>query len=256
MAFSTGMICGDMQRIHLQNSETSAEALPYVNAMFLSVSFDSSWTHRALNVIVLAISSCVIFTYIHNVRKNVWIALAITVLFSCSTVMIDSVAYLSVSSVFYSLLASVAAYIEFEKAYNEKKRWSYAVGGLLLVMAFMLYQITTPIVFFMFMISIYEKREKDFDHFKKAFTLLIWYGIIALLYLLFSNGIMRMYGVDATQTERAQFVSSLPVIISKVKWFIGTVVPQTVTRSFLIYLVIHLIQQITCSMKFNLSMML
>lgn len=198
-----------------------------INAMFLSVSFDSSWTHRALNVIVLAISSCVIFTYIHNVRKNVWIALAITVLFSCSTVMIDSVAYLSVSSVFYSLLASVAAYIEFEKAYNEKKRWSYAVGGLLLVMAFMLYQITTPIVFFMFMISIYEKREKDFDHFKKAFTLLIWYGIIALLYLLFSNGIMRMYGVDATQTERAQFVSSLPVIISKVKWFIGTVVPQT-----------------------------
>lgn len=198
-----------------------------INAMFLSVSFDSSWIYRTVNIIVLSISSCILFAYIHKTRRNTWIASSFILLFSCSSVMIDSVAYLSVSPVFYSLFASAAAYIAFEKGYNEKKRWYYVVGGFLLVVAFMLYQITTPIVFVMFMISIYQKTQKDSDCFRKAFALLMWYGVAAVLYLLISNGIMKLYGVAAAQTERAQFVSSLPAIIAKIKWFIGIVIPQT-----------------------------
>lgn len=198
-----------------------------INAMFLSVSFDSSWIYRTVNTIVLTLSSFILFAYIHKARKNAWLAFAFVLLFSCSSVMIDSVAYLSVSPVFYSLFSSATAYITFEKGYNEKKHWYYFAGGLLLVVAFMLYQITTPIVFVMFMISIYQKTQKDSDYFRKAFALLMWYGIVAVLYLLISNGIMKLYGVVAAQTDRAQFVSSLPAIISKLKWFIEIVIPQT-----------------------------
>jgi len=61
----------------------------------------------------------------------------------------------------------------------------------------------------------------------RSFLFLLGYGVVAVGYLLFTNMVMSIYNVEATQTARAQFIYTLPGIINKIEWFFHTVIPQT-----------------------------
>ena len=190
------------------------------------VSFDSSWIARICSVVFLMLSAYLMFQFVHKHHDHK-VAFVFTILFTCGTAMIDSIAYLSVNTVVYALFLSIVSYILFDYGYEKKKYVFFILSAYLLLGAFCLYQITTPIVFVMFMISLNKTKQKDVNCFKKAFLFLVWYGIVAVGYLLFTSLIMNIYHVEATQTARAQFVSTIPAIIGKLEWFFQTVIPQT-----------------------------
>lgn len=198
-----------------------------ISSTFNSLTFDTSWKYRVVTTVALVLLTCIIYAYIKKTRKSKTVAFTVTILFGCSTVLIDCIAYAAVSSIIYAMFLATVGYILFDKAYVTKNIVKYIISALLLLMAFEIYQIVTPIVFVLFMITIFHNGRKDTCYFKKAFVLLLEYALVAIAYFLLTDLIMSLYGVSEGQVARSKFISSWPQVIEKISWFINKVIPQT-----------------------------
>jgi len=195
-----------------------------------SISFSTSNIYRTVSILMCAV--CYILMYVITKRHHGsdLFAFFFSSLFFSGLCFVDSIAYMSVSTVFYSMFLSIAAYSYFEKAQTDGFVF-YFLYGVLLFAAFCFYQITTPIVFVLFVIKLWNSKKEDECYaFKKAFLLLVSYGIVAITYLFASKLIQQMYGISAAQSARSEFVLTLDEILFKLKWFVTEVIPQSIYK--------------------------
>ncbi len=202
--------------------------LEVTSGIFSGLSLEQLNIARMVNVCVLSVLAGFLFCYIQCSGRGAAFAVCFVLLCTCSVIAADCIGYLSVSIVIYATLCSCAAYAMFAHAYDEKKPLYYVVFAFLLLSAFCMYQIATPVVFVLFVAQM-EKNSKEKERFKKAFLLLVLYGVIAVAYLIASRLVQQFYGITASQSARAQFVTPLQ-LIQKLMWFAARVVPQAAQK--------------------------
>ena len=114
---------------------------------------------------------------------------------------------------------------------GEKRIFYLGASLIALVSAFCMYQVGTPVVFFMYII--HEKCSRDVSErkrYKNAFRYLFFYGITVILYFLFTKMIQILTGVEAGQSARGTIIFSIDNFIKKGIWFVTEVCPQSLRR--------------------------
>lgn len=197
-------------------------------------SFASMNVFRIFNGFILFLFGCVLLRFMieQGVKFNKAFCFSAIAISGC--VAVDCIAYASVYPINSSLLFSAVSYIMYLKAREEakeKKKIFFLISGICLFSAFCMYQIGTPVVFLMYMITERESSNKtEKNRFGNAFIFMINYGIVAICYLMVTKLFQYITGVSAGQAARAEFISSLDDIIKKAEWFVTSVIPQSLSR--------------------------
>lgn len=180
---------------------------------------------------------CALLMYRFTLEKtnNNLFALLVAAFLCVSIPAIDCISYLAVWPISFSVLFSMIAYLAWERCIQSLKNGTYkdcALYGIFyagtLLTAFCVYQIGTPIIFVMLVISVLN--EKDENVIKKGFSTVFAYGIVAIGYLVITSWLQSYYGVSKTQEARSAFINTLPQIVGKIEWFVFEVIPQSVHR--------------------------
>lgn len=195
-----------------------------LTGIFSNFPIGSSWVPRSLTIVILIFSTIILYNIVMQEHKNPRLAFAVAFISGCGTCAIDSIAYLSVNSVVYAMFLSIVSFYIYQS--KGKKLWRICLSGFCLLGGFYFYQIITPIVFVLFVTSLYNEQSSKKDMFFSALRYLLFYFIVAIVYLISSQVIMQIYSLDVTQSSRAEFVRTLPGILTKIEWFIKTVIPQ------------------------------
>lgn len=208
--------------------------LSFLVGPLLDTSFLSLKHFRLYNSLFLLIFGCILFRYITDKTGKIGRAFLFSALsVSCCTA-VDCIAYASIYPISASLMFSAISFVAYDKAATKKgkhKAGYILLSGMCLFSAFNMYQIGTPIVFLFYVIGEkYSLSEKALHRFTKAFTYLIYYGIVALTYLMSVKMIQFLTGQIAGQSARGQFVLDIEQLLGKVKWFLTTVCPQALNR--------------------------
>ncbi len=209
----------------------------FLRGILNDTSFLSIRYFRICNGIILLVFGCVLFRYLSIKIGNCKVAFFFSVLTIGSCTAVDCIGYATIFPINSSLLLSASSLVAYMKAQNsigQKKLMFLGVSGISLFSAFCMYQIGTPIVFLLYMIServnSNSKECSEFGRLKKAFFYLIYYGIIAILYLLITKGLQALTGVALGQSQRGEIITSAGDIIKKIIWFFSEVYPQAFTR--------------------------
>ena len=211
--------------------------ISFLYGMLDDTSFLSIKYFRILNGLILFLFGCILFRFLTIKIKNCGIAFLFSVLAIAGCIAVDCIAYASVYPINMSLLLSAVSFVIYLKSREVKGGYKCILlieSGLCLFSAFCMYQIGTPIVFFMYMVAEREQRAKEKWHdisiLKRAVSYLVYYGIVAILYLIVTNVLQTITGVARGQSARGEIITSFGLLISKMRWFIAEVCPQTLMR--------------------------
>lgn len=208
--------------------------ISFLNGFLFNTSFEKLNYFRIFNSIFLYLFGCILFRYITIKTKHRQLAFLFSAIAISSCVAVDCIAYASVYPINISLMISAISFVLYDKAHEEqgnKKIVLIIESGICLLTAFCFYQIGTPIVFVMYVISEeYSVHEKEGKRFGRAFLHLIYYGIIAITYLLLNKVLQQITGVVNGQSARGQIINSVDQIVGKIYWFGTDVCPQALTK--------------------------
>lgn len=200
----------------------------------LDTSFFSLKYFRLYNSISLLVFGCILFRYITDKvgdKNRAFLFSAVSV--SCCTA-VDCIAYASIYPINASLVLSAISFVAYDKATAKKGREKAGyllLAGMCLFSAFNMYQMGTSIVFLLYVIEEkFNLSDKALQRFKNAIIYLIFYGIIALVYLMGAKGIQILTGQIAGQSARGQLVLDVHQLLDKAKWFISVVCPQALNK--------------------------
>jgi len=184
--------------------------------------------------IVQWLFGCSLFRLLYGVTDDKDKSFLMSVIAIASCIAADCVAYASVYPIVASLLLSTISFIIYEQTKmldKRNKRIAMVISAIPLFLAFGMYQIGTPIVFCLYVIVEQSKREEtEKKRFLQAFKYLVYYGCVALGYLLFTKFVQNLTGVQAGQSARAEIGTSISFYLKKITWFVGEVLPQTINR--------------------------
>lgn len=196
-----------------------------LTGIFSNFSIGSSWIPRSLTIGILICSIIILYNIVMQKHQNPRLAFAVAFISGCGTCAIDSIAYLSVNSAVYAMFLSIVSFYIYQS--QGRKLCRICLSGFCLLGGFYFYQIITPIVFVLFVMSLYNGQASKKDLFFSAFRYLVFYITVAVVYLISSQVIIKIYNLDVAQSSRSEFVHTLPEIYNKLEWFIKTVIPQT-----------------------------
>lgn len=189
---------------------------------------------RIVNGIFLFGFGCILLRFIAQRTQNLRLAFFVSVMAVASCTAVDCIAYASVYPINSALMISALSFVIYLKARTTTGRQKIillAESGICLFSAFCLYQIGTPIVFLFYMITEkYDRDKKEGKRFGQAFLYLIFYGIIAVVYMLINKALQIFTGVANGQAGRGQIIHSLELVWAKIVWFFGDVCPQALSR--------------------------
>lgn len=205
-----------------------------IGTCFSDLTFETSNLFRATNISILLLFILVFFQFLVTNGNSFIKAKLICVVLFCSTIGVDLIAYLSIYPAVYSLLLELIAFIELNNLINTSgcSIVSYVLRFLgclvLLIGAFCLYNIITP-VFFVFMVIILLNENKELL-IKRILYYGGFYGVSAFLYLALSSFFMKYYTVYGSQNARSEIIHNIPALFIKAKWFIKAVIPQAIYK--------------------------
>lgn len=189
---------------------------------------------RVYNAIILCIFACIVFKFLVDFSGKYLSAFCFAAISASSVIAVDCIAYASIFPINASLLFSAISFVIYLKARRAErhKRIVYIIGaGIALFSAFNMYQLGTPIVFLMYVITDkFGERKKDITRFLQAMYYLLFYGVTAIVYLGFTKGIQILTGIAAGQSARSQFITDIAEIRQKLLWFIKEVCPQSIHK--------------------------
>ena len=208
-----------------------------VTALFREISVENSYIMRTCFAVCLIFSGILLYKFVLTKLKSQTTAYILCIFLCASVIAVDSLAYLEIYPIIFSLLFSIIAYLAWEqftnrikKGFSRRATLDAFIMVISLLAAFYMYQIGTPVFFVMLVISILSENESDKAVLKKGIVATLFYSVIAIVYLLSTPWIQNIYHVANIQSERANFIHTLPAIIEKITWFFGTVLPQSIHR--------------------------
>lgn len=206
--------------------------------LFSMKTAETSNIFRCFNVFFLIVFALLLYRLVYNeTRNNAW-ALAMGLFSSVSIIAVDCIAYLSIFPTIYALLFSIIAFLELDQGILllKEKKYGMGTGGVLIFAltlwgAFCMYQIITPVFFLFMVITLMFENNKQRLYGKTA-VYGIGYCIVALIYFISTKLIQIFYNVANIQSARSEFISSISELLTKLYWFVTTVLPQTIVRIF------------------------
>lgn len=199
-----------------------------------NTSYTSIRYFRVYNGIILFLFGCIVFRYITTRVRDCKVAFLFSAIAIAGCTAVDCIAYASVFPINSSLVLSAISFIIYLKARTSSGRYKIILlleSGLCLFAGFCMYQIGTPIVFLLYVINEkYSLEENERERFGKALLYLVYYGIVAISYLLANNVLQTLVGMKNELAARGTIITSIDLYIKKLDWFIFEVCPQALTR--------------------------
>ena len=219
---------------------TMAMKRPFVGiiaALFGDISVENSYIMRICFAVALLFSALLLYQFVEQKLKSRTVAYLLSIFTCASVVAVECVAYLEIFPIILSLLFSIIAYLAWEEFDRKIKKgltretiWNAVIFAVSILTAFYMYQIGTPIFFVLLVISVVSEQQQDKDVLKKGIKATLSYGVVAIAYLLSTSWIQTVYHVANIQSERSNFIHSIPQAVEKITWFTGTVLPQSIHR--------------------------
>jgi len=163
-----------------------------------------------------------------NSNESLLLALAL-ILFSPIS---DHIGYSSTLSFMPGMVAAGLSVVQFETAFEQyhKKDYIISVGYVILsilclLFSFMLYQISTPIVFLFLVIFVYFNKTKNSLLF--CFSYLLYFALIASMYYMVNKIIINFY--NAGVWSRGSLIS-IEEVPDKILWYFNVILPASLDR--------------------------
>ncbi len=208
--------------------------ISFLMGLLPETSFRTIQNFRILNGLFLLGFGCVLFRFVALKTKNIYLAFLFSVLAIASCTAVDCIAYASIFPINASLMISAISFVLYDEATETiggNKALLLTGSGVCLFTAFCLYQIGTPIVFLFYMIAEkYSDDKKERKRFSQAFLYLLYYGTVAVSYLFINKILQMITGITSGQSARGKIINSFDLICNKLRWFLETVCPQSITR--------------------------
>lgn len=245
--FLTGFAYGDSY-VNLQGGRTPSWVMsgaiamkrPFVgitSACSINTSVEGSYILRMCLSVGIVVCAILLYRFILAKMNSKPMALLLCIFLCASVITVDCIAYLAVYPIVFSLLLSAVAYLEWESfvdkiekgCHRESILYGLAFAGSLLA-AFCMYQIGTPMFFVLLVISVLDEKTQDKGVIKKGVSAVFSYGAIAVMYLLCTSWLQKIFEIQNTQSERSAFIHTIPQVLEKTKWFFQEVIPQSIYR--------------------------
>lgn len=189
---------------------------------------------RLCNAIFMYFFGCIFLKFVFEKTNEIRRAFVLSTCIIASCMAVDCIAYASIFPINSSLMISAISFIVYQKAKDGSRKERICmvlISGICLLTAFFFYQIGTPIVFVFFVIyEKYSERQKEYICFKTSLLYLIYYGMVACIYLMGNKVLQKLVGVSSLQSARGEFVSTIEEIMRKIDWFFEVVCRQALTR--------------------------
>ena len=245
--FLTGFAYGDAYVSNMRHmsfahwvsylSEMKRPFVGIVQGYFNKISVENSNLFRVFIGMFFAVYGIVLYQFALKKFNSRWEAFSLSFLMCASIIAVDSVAYIAIFPIIFSLLFSTSAYLAWEcfmealtRRHTKKAFFEGLIFVFSLLAAFCMYQIGTPVFFVLLIMSILDKKTSDKGIIKKGIEAVFGYGIVALSYMMITAEIQKIYNFSNVQSARAQFIHTLPQITEKVYWFCVDVIPQSAYR--------------------------
>lgn len=205
----------------------------FLKGFLFDTSFDSIRFFRLFNACILFLFGCICFRFIYEYSRRKVVSLIYSVLVISGCFAVDCIAYASVYPISMSLLASAISIMLYVKAKENSGKNSIVLkiaSVICLFNAFCMYQIGTTVVFALYMIYEKYKLKSDKGRFLDALVYLVYYGLTAIIYLILTKFFQFICGVNAGQSSRGQFISTMEQVKEKIIWFFSEILLQTLNR--------------------------
>lgn len=163
----------------------------------------------------------VLLTQMLNKALSKFQASLIAICLCLSIPIVNVIAYGSMFTYSWAFVASLLSVCYFEKWSSEKKKTPFIIAIALVFISNLIYQVTTTMAFLGLYILVNRKTHIRNVYYFGCF------GSGSLVYLLFSKIISKYYGIPLM--GRSEIIGAGD-IISKIKWFLNDVCPQSVKQ--------------------------
>ncbi|MDY3741280.1 MAG: hypothetical protein SO022_12660 [Selenomonadaceae bacterium] len=203
----------------------------YINMAYpLSIEYTSVF--RTITIIVQSLYAISIYTFFSNVLKSKAISIFLSIVFSCSVLVVDIIGYMAIFPVVLSNIYTLYSYIVFKDGYEKCniRYHCYLYSMIFFIAACMYYPIITPMFFVYALIDRYFERLYSAKYYIHLFG---EYVISTAVYLSVTRALLYLFGVSAS--SRAVIIDTYDGFIAKINWFIMDVIPTCFTHIFALF---------------------
>ncbi len=201
--------------------------------MFWFVLPSNAYYLKWLSIACLICYALVLHKWLLQKSEQRFLSLMVTLALSLFSPLSDHLGYSGTIGILPGMLAASLSVIMFDAFFEKANTKERAVAiifaivsGCTLLFSFMLYQISSPIVFLFLIIYIYfDKRPTSSVRF--VFLYMFFFGLCAVFYLLIGKLLVAHYGTSVWSRGNLIGVQD---ILPKVVWFFHTVIPAVFDR--------------------------
>lgn len=197
--------------------------------IFRFVTVRNVYCVRIFAILLLIIFGVLLYRWLVEKSGNSLFSLIIAISICLLSSVIDSVGYGSTFPFTLGIAGSAFSVISFEKTYIFMKGkhtidtiiWMLISIASLLV-GYMSYQLSTPIVFLFLAIYLYYVNNTKAKVI--SFLYVVFFGMVSLAYLLFAKLLSLMYRIPLN--SRGEIINSLSALLDKISYFINIIMKQ------------------------------